>query len=401
MKMGVALGLLAVAQLFTSEEGLAVEALATGLAVMFLVALHPRSVAARYRHALRAAAIAAAVFTAMTFWALRFQFFSGPQRITSGTVQPPNIFVSDLANFVVPTQVQALSPASAVHMAAQWTGNLSEWDAYLGIPLVLVSAYIVIRFWRRPAVRVAGLVAVVMALLSLGPNLHINRHDTGFPLPWRAFAKVPLVGHVLPGRLMLPVFLMVAVLVAILADHLLSTRSWRRIGPGATGCLAAAAVAITLLPSVTYPSTKVTVPAFFTDGSVHIIPDGSVALIAPFQQLYPADPMLWQATAGMRFRMPQGYFFAPDDKGRARYGAPYSQMSVAMLEVQQGGRPDLTPERRTQIAQDLATREVETVVVGPMDHQAEMIQLFENVFDVSPVRYGNVYVWPRAQRLLR
>lgn len=397
-RMGALLGLMAAVQLFVAEEMLAAQALAGAVGLLVLVALNPRSVVARGRHAITALATGAAVFLLLTFWALRFQFF-GPQRITGGTAQRPNVFVTDLANFVVPTKVQQVAPGWAAEMSRRWTGNLSEWDAYIGVPLLMLVAFTVLRHWRRPVVRFAALLGLAMAVLSLGPNLHVNGNDTGFPLAWRAIEPLPLLGHILPARLMVFVFLMIALLVAILIDHLRPSRS--RLGRSALA-VAGLTVVASLLPDLSYPSTPVSVPRFFTDGTVRMIPVGSVALVAPFQQLYPADPMLWQAEADMRFRMPQGYFFVPDERGEPRYGAPFSFLSVKMYDIQAGQpAPRLTPEERSTVAQDLAVREVQTVIVGPMQHQQEMVGFFRSILGQPPERFDDVYVWQRAQRLLR
>lgn len=404
LRMGAILGLLATVQLFTAEEMLAAQALVGALGLCILVALHPRSVAPRIRHALVAMAGAAAVFLLLTSWALHFQFF-GPQRLSGGSVQLPSIFVSDLANFIVPTKVQQVAPHWAVAMSTRWTGNPSEWDAYMGVPLLVALVVIMVKLRHRPVVAFAGLLAAITAVLSLGPSLHVNKqftsvpHETGFPLPWRAVEQVPLLGHILPGRLMIFVFLCVALLLAVAVERLLAVRSWRT---KLAGGVAAAIIAVSIAPDLSYPSTQVSVPPFFTGGSATIIPEGSVALIAPMQQLFPADPMLWQAEAGMRFRMPQGYFFAPDAHGNPLYGAPYSTLTLRMYDIQAGRQPaELTPELRLAIAQDLAIRQVQTVVVGPMDHQGPMVEFFRSLFDQAPERIGGVYVWQRTHRLLR
>jgi hypothetical protein len=258
----------------------------------------------------------------------------------------------------------------------------------------------VVRYRRRLLVQVTSITALCTTVLSLGPNLHVNGHDTNLPLPWRLIEPVPLLGHVLPARLMQPVFLMVGVLVAVGAEHVLAAKPWKAMRSGlAAG--AAGAVALTLLPTLRFPTNNTKVPDFFVNGSVRIIPEGSVALIAPMQQQYPAEPMMWQASTGMRFRMPQGYFFAPDEQGHPWYGAPLSLLTTTMYEAQAGRQPQLTPELRRQIAADLAERKVETVVVGPMDHQSEMVGLFQDLFRTTPERYEDSFVWVRTHRLLR
>lgn len=394
---GLALGALCACQLLIAEEMLACEALVAGLTIAVAMALKPRAVVGRMGHALKAMAVAAGFFVVATVWPLIVQFL-GPNRIRGGTAQPPNVFVSDLANFFVPTDVQHFVPGWASARAALWTGNLSEFDAYLGIPLLLVLVLVVVRHWGRPSVRVAAIVGVAVAVLSLGPNLHINGRDTMIALPWRGVAVVPLVKNILPARLMLFVDLAATLLVALFLDDIVHARSWSlRLGGGATIIVLAAS----LLPVVPYPSSLIATPKFFTDGSAAVVPSGSVALVAPFQQLYPAEPMLWQAETGMRFRMPQGYFFGPDANGRSAYGAPVSIMSTTMLAIQGGQTPLLTDSLRRRILADLAQRRVDTVVVGPVDHRQNMLDLFTFVLGRAPELVSDVDLWRDVASLAR
>ena len=389
-RSGALLGVLAVAQLLVTEELLASEALVAIVGIGLLAALNHQQVAERARHALRAFAMAGVVFTVVAAWPLAVQFF-GPQRFT-GAAQRPGTFVTDLANLVVPTQVQQFSPGFAVAHSHWWTGNPFEWNGYLGIPLIALLVLVTVRLWSLPLVRLASLLTVSLAVLSLGGSLHVNGHDTGLPLPWRLFARLPLAEHLLTNRLMLYVDLLAALLVALWIDHLASERagSGRKV---AIGAAAAVAALVPLLPALPFPSTPRQVPRFFTT-AVRRIPDGSVAVIAPWQQVYPADSMLWQAAAGLRFRMAQGTFLGPDEAGRRMYGAPLSTLSLTMLEVQQGGDvPELTDDLRSRLAADLAERRVATIVVGPMGERAAMIRLFSDLVGRRPEHTGGVDVW--------
>lgn len=395
--MGALLGLVASVQLFIAEEMLAAQVLVAGLGLLLLVTLHPKAVRARWCHAAGALGAAAAVFVLVCSWPLLVQFF-GPQRLTGGSVHEPNVYVTDLANLVMPTEVQALSPSSLTDQQQGWTGNRSEWDGYLGIPLLIVLVAVVARHWRRSEVRFAGLAALVVTILSLGPNLRVNGYDTGFPLPWRVFGSLPLLDHLLPARLMLFTFLLAALVVAIAVDRVRWEGRPRRLLPAG---VAGVAIGVTLMPNLAYPSTPVPVPSFFTNGSVNLIPEGSVALLAPIQQLYPAEPMLWQAEADLHFRIPHGYFFAPDENGEPTYGSPFSVLSVMMYRVQiNGEQPELTPDVRRALADDLRMRDVQSVIVGPMNNQDQMVRFFTELFGQSPQAFDRVFLWQRTDRLL-
>lgn len=388
LRTGIALGVLTAVQLLITEELLASEALAVALGVLILCLLNPRAVRAHARHALVGSGIALVVFASLAAGPLRIQF-GGPQRI-HGVLQPPNVFVSDLANFVVPTSVHLIAPASAVSMSQRWSGNLSEFDAYLGVPLVLVLVFVTLRYWSRPIVRLCSLLMMTLATLSLGPNLHLDGRDTKIALPWRWVARVPVMNNMLPNRLMLYVDLLGAILLAIFVDHLVGVRPrWKAIPGALLGML----VAVSLFPALPFPSTFSPVPTFFSGDGVRRVPEGSVVLIAPYQQTYPDEPMLWQADARMRFRMPEGYFIGPDANGKPVYGAPSSNMSAAMFQIQSGELPPLTTDLRQKVLQDLAARRVQTVVVGPMEHQQDMLLFFGYLFRRPPAFVGDVYVW--------
>jgi hypothetical protein len=105
---GLALGLVATCQLLTSEELLASEALIAAVGAAVLALLFRSEVAPRLGHALRAVAVAGALLAALGGWAVGIQFL-GDQRV-HGWVQPPGVYVTDLLNLGVPTNVQGLAP---------------------------------------------------------------------------------------------------------------------------------------------------------------------------------------------------------------------------------------------------------------------------------------------------
>ena len=54
---------------------------------------------------------------------------------------------------------------------------------YLGWPLVVVLTAFAIAFRRRRALLFAGVMALISFVLSLGPRLWVNGHETSVPLP--------------------------------------------------------------------------------------------------------------------------------------------------------------------------------------------------------------------------
>jgi len=408
--MGVVLGLLGAAQLLIEEEVFAMMAL-LGIAGLILLALLNRDTVARGLPYIRTAAAAAFVaFLGLSAYPLWIQLF-GPQR-PPGILRDPTVFLIDLANFVVPTQLQALAPGWLTAISARFSGNLTEWTAYLGIPLIAILVYTAVRFWHRPVVPLASLLLALVALLSLGGRLHIAGVETvipaivlALPLPlvrhrpatrfltlafiagWALLQLVPVFRNLLPARLTLFLYVFAGLLLAIFTDWALS-RPWPRPRLIALGALVVAL--IPLLPHWPYPATPTPIPAFFTSGDVQALPAGSVALVVPFAYHDHAIAMLWQAASGMQFRMPEGEAFIPG----THQDPPASETQDVLTAIQEGrwsGDPsDVQLER---IRAELFAWHIETVIVGPMDHEDRALILFTDVLGRKPVETDGVFLW--------
>ena len=105
---GLALGLLAWAQLLTGEEVLAMEAVTAAIAVAVLCVLNRAALAAHFGYAWKGLKVAGGLFIVLAAPFLAFQYF-GPDRVQN--VHPPDVYVSDLLNFVIPTNITRLAPA--------------------------------------------------------------------------------------------------------------------------------------------------------------------------------------------------------------------------------------------------------------------------------------------------
>jgi hypothetical protein len=406
--MGLLLGLLAAVQFLMAEELLATEALTAILGIALLATLYPEYVHAHRRHALAALGVAAAVLIAVATVPIGFQFF-GPQRVI-GAVQIRNAYVSDLFGFVVPTAQQQLVPGAAVRLTESFSGYPSEWDAYLGLPLIAILVYVGIRFWTRPLVRIASTLALVLAILSLGPTLHVAGIATAlpvgalalttpllrrvvpvrfglyaFPAAWAGLATAPILSSALPARLMLYVFLFAALLLAVFADAYLARA--RTVLPAA---LVIGAALLTLTPRFPYPSEQVEVPTYFSGAGVRQLPQGSVALVLPYARLANSSAMFWQAASDMRFRMPEGYALIPGPS----FSSPPTATGAVMRDIELGLKPPpLTDKLRRQILADLTAWKVQTIVVGPMPYRDRAIAFFSSLTGTTPSEQGGVYIW--------
>lgn len=387
--MGALLGALTVAQLLTGEEMVATTVLFAAVGVFWLVVLHRRGVRPRVRHALIALGAAAVVGMLGAVVPLWYQFF-GPQRI-HGDLQPHGVYVTDLLNFVVPTLFMAIKPAALVDLSVRWTGNSSEWNAYLGAPLVLLLLGTLAVSWRSAVVRMAGLVGLSMAVLSLGPRLHVGGVDTGVHLPYRALDRLPVLGNVLPSRLALFVYLAAGLVLAVFLRQALSAR----YKPAAVAGLAVVMVALApLFPALPWYSAPADSPAFFGGAVADRVQPGQLLMVLPAYGPDSPRPMLWQAAAGMRYRMPAGYIFVPGAGNAPALGPRPSAFSDLLAPIADGAAPpSLDPARRAAVLADLSSRGVVGVVVGPMGHQAESVATLTDLFGRAPEEDGGVYEW--------
>jgi hypothetical protein len=388
---GALLGAALALQLLVYEEGVVLAVVAGVAGVGALAVMHRPEVARRRAHAARALAVAAAVAGLLSALPLGVQLL-GPGHVTA-TVPGADVYVTDVANLALPTDFQLLAPPAVARRADLLSGNQTETGAYLGIPLLLIVGMAALRLRSRPPVRWALVTGGRLLLLSMGPQLHIGGHVSRLPLPWRAVEALPLVGSALPARLFVGVDLLAGLLLAAVLEDALRA-PWRR--PATVAALALTALTgVTLLPALPFPSTSVPVPPFFRQGGNASLPTGSVALVAPFAHDGPSDdPMLWQAVAGMGFRMPEGYFVRRGG-GRWRSDGPApSATSAAMIGIQDGGAPPaVTAGLRRRLMADLARWRVQSVIVGPMAHQAEMRGFVTQLLERAPQSVGGVLLW--------
>ncbi len=389
--VGAGLGLLAALQILTAEELLATSAIAATVLAIVLALLAPdRAALVDGARRIAAAAVPAAlVFALVAGPALAVQFL-GPQRVHAA-VQDPAVFSTVLLNVVVPTPYQLIAPPLGTEISRDFSGLFHEATAYLGLPLVLLLVGIVVVRWSDRRIRVAGVVGLVMLVLSLGPVLHVGVDAMAIPMPWSAFRQLPLLEHVLPGRLTLFTWLAVAVIVAIVVQGLLVERPAR-----AAPRLALLGGALLLALPAPLAYTEVDVPPVFAAWDEAGIPDDATILFAPhFTNGAGAAPMLWAAVAGARPRMVEAYAYVPDADGRPRFGPAPTQLTRIMDTIQDDGSSIVARGGvREQTLQDLADAGVTHVVVGPMPNRPQMVAFFTDLLGGPPQERGGLDVWP-------
>ncbi|HKV29789.1 MAG TPA: hypothetical protein VJT14_02115 [Candidatus Dormibacteraeota bacterium] len=432
ISLGLALGVLGAIQLLIAEEVLATEALVATLGVALLVGMYPGQLRIRAPFVLRGLAVAGVAIIVLTGFPLAVQFF-GPQQV-HGSIWGQRLFVSDLLGFIVPTPMQGVRPPFADAITQRFSTGIYEWDAYLGWPLIAVLVVVARRAKDNRLIQFATLMLISVAALSMGPVIHVAGLITPVPvalfalvLPvvagariarrwliypfiaaWAGLTLLPVLNQALPDRLMLYAFLFAGLLFAIFIGALprLSLPKMRALGnfppdenvllprmrgrAGVVGWATVALVIVSLIPRLPYPAEPVTVPAFFATAAAHRIPEGSVALIAPYSRQWRAEAMVWQAASGMRFRMPEGDAIVPGPS----LSPPSSALGSLLAKLEGGAAAVPPPEAmRSTLMADLRHWDVRTVIVGPMDGHEAVAAMFTWLLERPAETVGGVDVW--------
>jgi hypothetical protein len=393
--LGVALGIVGAVQLLTFEEVLATSAVAGALlaVVLALVVRERAPILAATVRLLRAALPGLATFLLIAGAPLAIQFF-GPQQVQA-PVQPTKVFSTDLLNVVLPTSYQLIAPDAATAISRHFSGLFHEATGYVGIPLLVALAWIVVARRSDRRVVVAAIVGLIVLVFSFGPELYVAGESTHVAMPWQPIGSLPLLEHALPGRLTLYMWLAIAGLTAMGIDHAAAMDRRR-------AAMRLALVGLGLVSVLPAPASSSTheVPAFFRSWAQQGIGDDEIVLFAPwFYNGAGADPMLWSAVAEARPRMHEGYVYVPNDDGRPQYGPSPGRLSRLMIDVQDTGVvPTLTGGDRSAAFQELVENDITVVIVGPMQRRAEMLVLLTDVFGRPPEETGGVQLWRNVQQ---
>ena len=331
-RLGLLLGLLAAGQFLISSEVLVTTTLVVTVGLAILAVARPSQALSSLRFAsggLLGALVVVVALLAYPTW----MYFAGPGHVTASAGPGGFVLRSDLLSPFVPTTFERFAPRPVAAFGDGLTAfrDYSENGAYLGMPLVLLLAYLVARTWSNRWIRFATAMAVATFVLSLGSPLNVGGHSTGIPLPALLLEHVPLVDQLLPSRIALFTAWFVGTIAALGIDdlHRVARSRKREVllaeRDGPTGALRRARWAALVLLAVLgvlalvprWPNGTVPVgtPPYFLSADVDRIPPGAVALTYPYASPLHAEPMVWQAVAGLRFSLIGGYAFVPNARG--------------------------------------------------------------------------------------
>lgn len=355
---GVALGLVAWAQLLTGEEVFAMEVVVAVIALVVLGATSWRQVRSRFPYALRAGVVGATVFVVLSAPFLAVQYL-GPDRVQNP--HPQDVYLSDLLNFVVPTNMVDLAPKAALRISMHFSGNGVEEGAYLGIPIL---AFIVVSLFiarRRKVTWVAFVAGGAAAVLSLGQTLHIHGHNTGIRMPFDVLAKIGPFDNVLPDRFASIMTLFAGLLVALGLEELRRFRVPTLVGGWAV-CLVGLAF---LFPITNYPASldplyNAYVAGLACPGASNSKGHPPVALVMPATNEL---DLRWIAEANFCFVMPSDTGMTGTNQGDV--GQQNVMLSAANLLAPGAPVPPITPEVREEASLFIQHLDVQEIVVAP------------------------------------
>ena len=354
---GLWLGLLVTAQLFITEEILAVTAIAGFVLVAVLAASRPRAVPAAARRMAAGLGTAAGVTAVIAGYPLWVQFF-GPLR-QHGSPFTLDYFKNDLSSFVVPSSYQLFHTAGSAAAAARYQGSLPEYLGYLGWPLVVVLTGAAIACWRRLPARAAAVACVVLGVFSLGGTLLFGGHHyPAIKLPWYWLQGLPLLESALPDRFCLVADGAAAALLAFAVDAAVPafaafaarhrclglprlSAGWR---PAAAVLAAAVLAALPIVPKPLPVAAAVPVPHGWSAAFAALrLPPSASVLVVPVPMSTFTEPLRWQADTGEPRSLVGGYFMGPGPHGRGYIdgnGMPRAGVYLnAMWVFSQAGRP--------------------------------------------------------------
>jgi hypothetical protein len=280
-------------------------------------------------------------------------------------------FSTDLLNFLIPTPANLLGANRWLEaVSGDFRATLMERGAYIALPVLAILVSWVRRNWSKPICRALILVLVAAAAATLGPWVHFRGSAIAIA-PWVVFARMPVLKHVLPARLMVMISLVLAVIIALwMADTSIALP--KRI------VVAALAVFMMLPnPSARFWTTALEAPAFFADHTCqsYLSPD-DIVLALPWGEW--GTSMLWQAECGMCFRNVGGW------TGVQRFTVRRWPIVQYFL-----GAPDLV-DPQLQLKAFLANTGVSAIVIDDQGFRAAQWNSLVQSLGIAPKRVSGV-----------
>jgi len=251
-------------------------------------------------------------------------------------------YSTDLLGFIIPTPIDWLGGNLFEKATILFEGNYSEEGAYIGLPLLLLLARLVWQHRSNPRFAIPGVIALLAAILSLGPYAHVLGLEIS-TAPWILAFKLPFLKSMLPMRFMLYAWLAIAMLLATWLAA--PGKKYQRYAVLAF-CL------LFLAPSRLYDRnwTQLATPTMLTDGT---LPLDSRILILPEY----FNEMGYQYESSMKFSFAaQGYL-------SGGLPEPFAEWPLYRTIFRQEYQPFIPMIDPHMLAAFLATYQVQYVVL--------------------------------------
>ncbi|MET8230114.1 hypothetical protein ABZS77_05470 [Micromonospora sp. NPDC005298] len=331
-------------------------------------------------------AVAAGLALLVLGYPLWFQF-AGPQGVADGMFSPA-YFSADLSSW------WTVSPLSVLgnDESARLTTGPSEYNTFLGWPLLLAA--VACAFWagRRRLVLACVAAGLVMGALSLGPEVVLGGTRTALPGPYALLAGLPVVDGALPMRFGLALLPIVATLLVLAVDRALrGTGRVRRFVP-----LAVIAALLPIFPTPLPTAERPPVPEFITGGGWRqCVKPGGVLVPVPLPTPKEPWPMRWAVAADAEFGMPEGFFIGPYGRGGTAAMGTFKQPTSALLAdvARRGDQPAIGDEQRRQAAKDADFWGASCVALPDGAPHAESLKATLEQLYGKPTRIADAWTW--------
>ena len=416
VRKGVRLGLLVAGQFFVSLEMLAATAEFCLLGIAVLAVLERDRIRARFRRATIGLLAGTAVAVALLAYPIYFALLGPEHGKIAAPVELASLYSNDLLGAVVPTSNQLLATSSLGRLGDEMSGAAIQYrllprdvtsGAYIGLPLVVFLLFVAVRYRRSPAVRYFTVMTLLVFIGALGPLLKVKAHATSLWLPEHIAYSLPLLEATYPYRYGAFLALGAGILLALGLDQLREdlarggSESWpalswvRTRAVPVVGGVAAVAL-LPLVPARVYTAQAVSTPEYFQSSSLAQIPEGSVILTYPPPAPATSATMMWQADAGLRFKMIGAYMFGVDDRGEFVLVPNHGTTATGLYDIWAGTTaPGLTPDVLKQsVVRDVKAWHVFAVVVALDQSNARTaVSLLSDALGRAPVESDGVAAW--------
>ena len=386
---GVAMGVLVVAQFFTSTEILLDCALVAVPLVLLFALRRIHELRQRSEYALRALGTAGLVIVpllAYPFWV----DVAGPYHVLAGHPSPGAI------SLLSPLWPSAPSGANLLQRAD---------SGFVG-PGAVIVALLAVLSWRRVrnvAHFVAG--AVLSYLLALGPFVKATGNDVvSHVWLWSAPDHLRLFKAIEDYRFSALFVMFVAMLVAVSIDRvgaaklrLAKARSaeWWRSAAGVLGVGSVVLAFPLFADNISGATQDVSLPI----AVARALPAG---VTSPTLDLYPGasiiggNPLIWQALSGMSFKLGSGYAFlppTPTPKQSDPSSASPTAINIAFVAAALGKLPPhLSAGEIGALRAGLAHSDVSGVVIA-LDARDGLLLARNIVRAIGPPTYRSATFW--------